>query len=348
MNNRPMRVTSTAPLHEVAGFPALVRDWLHAEGTDSAATASWRSALATEKVGDPANAWLDPTWRSAWWADFAADLPDDPSRETARANVDRLVAGEADVIVTGQQPGFLGGPLYTLFKIATCVAAAAARTSAGQPTIPMFWMGDDDDDLREAFAPTLYDPSRDTMLSARLPDVDASTAVGCLPVATVGAAEEAWLAERSEVEPLAGVLTDLWRVARAEGLGWGRLQRRVICTLFGAKGLLVVSCSDPALHAAAAPLYERLRRDQGRLCRIWSQNGARPWLSRVIMPRSADHPWHVRSAWPNRTVACDSARARPYPRTPPAYDPVSSFAHLYRTGCFGRPPWSWDPVSCPI
>jgi hypothetical protein len=320
MNDQPRRVTSSAPLHEVAGFPTLVRDWLSDEATDPAATLSWRAALAAENSGEPAPAWRDDAWRSSWWEDFAADLPDDASREKARANVDRLVAGEADVIVTGQQPGFLGGPLYTLFKIATCVAAAAARTSAGQPTVPVFWMGDDDDDLREAFAPTLYDPGRGALLSARLPDLDASTTVGSLPVATVGAAEEAWLAERATDEPLAGVLAALWREARAEGLSWGRLQRRVLCTLFGADGLLVVSGDDPALHAAAAPIYKILRRDQGRLADLAAECGtalieqgyhAQIGESSLANPFSvSDHDRRLRLG-SDETVPADACRLRP-------------------------------------
>ena len=61
-------------------------------------------------------------------------------------------------MITGQQPGFLGGPLLTIYKIATAVALARRETAAGRPTVPVFWLGDDDDDLREALDPALWDP----------------------------------------------------------------------------------------------------------------------------------------------------------------------------------------------
>ena len=36
--------------------------------------------------------------------------------------LDLLMAGTAVAMITGQQPGFLGGPLYSLHKAMTCIS----------------------------------------------------------------------------------------------------------------------------------------------------------------------------------------------------------------------------------
>ena len=43
----------------------------------------------------------------------------DADRQLVTANLHSLVTGEARAVVTGQQPGFSGGPLYSLLKIST-------------------------------------------------------------------------------------------------------------------------------------------------------------------------------------------------------------------------------------
>src|SRR6185369_16560382 len=53
-------------------------------------------------------------------------------------------------VVTGQQVGLFGGPLYTLHKAATIVARArwlAERT--GRPAVPVFWLQTEDHDYAE-------------------------------------------------------------------------------------------------------------------------------------------------------------------------------------------------------
>ncbi|MDT8342707.1 MAG: bacillithiol biosynthesis BshC, partial [Longimicrobiales bacterium] len=71
-------------------------------------------------------------WDPELDADLDADMPDAESRRAAAVNIALLREGRARVVVTGQQPGFLGGPLYTLYKAAAAVAYAAARTAAGR------------------------------------------------------------------------------------------------------------------------------------------------------------------------------------------------------------------------
>jgi bacillithiol biosynthesis cysteine-adding enzyme BshC len=62
----------------------------------------------------------------------------------------RVLAPEATMVVTGQQPGFLGGPLYTLYKALTAIATARrCQADTGRPCVPIFWVASEDHDLEE-------------------------------------------------------------------------------------------------------------------------------------------------------------------------------------------------------
>ncbi|MEQ9310400.1 MAG: bacillithiol biosynthesis cysteine-adding enzyme BshC [Balneolaceae bacterium] len=54
------------------------------------------------------------------------------------------------VIVTGQQLGVFGGPLYTVYKtITTILLARKWEKQLGKPVIPVFWLADEDHDFEE-------------------------------------------------------------------------------------------------------------------------------------------------------------------------------------------------------
>ncbi|GAB4136094.1 MAG: bacillithiol biosynthesis cysteine-adding enzyme BshC [Planctomycetota bacterium] len=71
-----------------------------------------------------------------------------PVIDNARA----VASGEVRFVVTGQQPGILGGPLYNLFKVATAIRLCRELESVpGSPkSVPLFWNHSDDHDIDEA------------------------------------------------------------------------------------------------------------------------------------------------------------------------------------------------------
>ena len=70
-----------------------------------------------------------------------------PSANVAMA-LESLCTG-AGTIVTGQQVGLFGGPMYTPLKAATAIARARLATAAGQPHFPIFWLASEDHDFAE-------------------------------------------------------------------------------------------------------------------------------------------------------------------------------------------------------
>lgn len=69
------------------------------------------------------------------------------------AAVDDLARPGTFLVVAGQQPGILGGPLYTLHKAVGAVLLARAWNATGAARfIPAFWIASDDHDLAEVNA----------------------------------------------------------------------------------------------------------------------------------------------------------------------------------------------------
>lgn len=59
--------------------------------------------------------------------------------------IDLLRRGGSVAIVTGQQPGLFGGPLYNLYKAATAVRLAQQlEEQTGRTCVPVFWIASDD------------------------------------------------------------------------------------------------------------------------------------------------------------------------------------------------------------
>lgn len=67
------------------------------------------------------------------------------------ANAEALLDPKVQVVVTGQQPGLMGGPLFTMHKAATAIRLCRDIQAAGGPRcVPLFWNHTDDHDLDEA------------------------------------------------------------------------------------------------------------------------------------------------------------------------------------------------------
>jgi len=78
--------------------------------------------------------------------------------ESARA----LAAPGTFAVVAGQQPGFLGGPLYDLYKALHAVRLARSLSARFEtPVVPLFWNHADDHDLSEVHHLWIQNPHLD-------------------------------------------------------------------------------------------------------------------------------------------------------------------------------------------
>ncbi len=75
-------------------------------------------------------------------------------------NIEKLVADQASVVVTGQQVGLFSGPLYTIYKSITAIKLAKhLNDSFDGCVVPVFWLASDDHDFEEINHINLLDKS---------------------------------------------------------------------------------------------------------------------------------------------------------------------------------------------
>ena len=166
------------------------------------------------------------------------------------SNIDRLRKG-AFAVVTGQQVGLFGGPMFAIYKALTAVKLADEATSAGIDAVPVFWLATYDHDLAEVNHVSL--PSSDgTMQVLSTP----SHGVAGAQVGTVHFGEEiTGVVERAvallgETEA-AQFIRDCYRVGETLGTAFARLYARI----FAEWGVIVLDPSDPELSRIAQPIY---------------------------------------------------------------------------------------------
>jgi bacillithiol biosynthesis cysteine-adding enzyme BshC len=169
---------------------------------------------------------------------------------------ERLADPRTAVVVTGQQPGFLGGPLYSLVKALAAVRWAEAIERSGRPAVAVFWMATEDHDWAEV-------ARVDWWASSGLRE--ASLGEDASPLCPVG--------ERS-FGPATG---DVLRAIRESLPGPGAAQRfdeltastvdsgrfaegfaRLYCELLGDDAPLFLDAQLPELKAAERPWLRRL------------------------------------------------------------------------------------------
>jgi hypothetical protein len=311
-------VQTGAGLAGHADFGDLFRDWLVGRGTFPGATAELtRFFELTPPPGGPGVLWADPDWRQHWLAELLPDLADESDRARAAENVAALASGAADAVITGQQPGFLAGPLYTLYKIATTVVLAELRTAAGRPTVPVFWSGEDDDDLREAVQPAAWDAQRHVLVHHRARSqrgLPADRMVGALAAAEYAAGEAALLSEHAHRSGLARDLAAIAADAIASGRTWGQYARRALLRVFRGTGLLVIQGNDGGLHGVADPFYRQLWERRQDLRDAVRQGGRRlteAGYATAISEPSIQRFLHLGSDGRRRPLPADLAGSMP-------------------------------------
>lgn len=166
------------------------------------------------------------------------------------ANLDRLRKGGA-AVVTGQQVGLFGGPMFAIYKALTAVKLAEEATQAGVDAVPVFWLATSDHDLAEVNHVAF--PGPDGVLQTV---TTTSHDVPAAPVSAVRLGDEILPA----VEQAAALLgesdaTRLLRESYRPGETLGTAYARLYARLFADWGVILLDASDPELHRVAEPMY---------------------------------------------------------------------------------------------
>lgn len=188
---------------------------------------------------------------------------------TRAAALDALEAGNAVCVVTGQQAGLFGGPLYAVHKAAAAIGdAAALAAETGVPCVPVFWLQSEDHDFAEiATAHTLDGRGEGVAITLAAADaVECSVSARAMGPGIVAARAELAeaLAGLAAADAVRALIDDCYRPERSPTEAFGRL----IDALFARHGLLVLDPCTPGLAAAAAPVHRRAFAEAGAIAGV--------------------------------------------------------------------------------
>ncbi len=189
----------------------------------------------------------------------------------------RRLADPATVaILTGQQAGLFGGPLFTLLKALTALKLTDQVTREHHvPAVAIFWVEAEDHDWNEVRSCTVFDKDlepRDVGLPAR-------AAGDPLPVASIPLDS----AIRDVIDELARLvppteftvsLIEQLREAYAPGIGMADGFARWLDRVLGDRGLVVYDASDAASKPLAAKVFSREIATPGQTARLAAATGA--------------------------------------------------------------------------
>lgn len=266
----------------VANFDAL-RSFFAGDPADDAA---WRAAIAARsRPGGEASA-VGPVVRAQQRARGAPDAAVDAAA--------RLDDRGAVAVVTGQQAGLFGGPLYTLLKAVSAIRLARrAERVFGAPAVAVFWIDAEDHDLDEIRTCGVLDGDRalaTVTLETKAPSGTPAAAVRL--GREIEPALDALAGGLPDTDFTAAVLGDL-RGAYANGRGLVEAFATWLEQLLGPHGLVIFDAADPTAKPLAADVFAR----------EIASAGASTSLARSQGERLRDAGFHAQVAPPSNAVS---------------------------------------------
>lgn len=236
---------------------------------DPAATSSWSDAIARAQT--------HPRPRAAIAKVVAAQQARRDAPAAARNAAALLADPQSVAIVTGQQAGLFGGPLFSLFKaLTTLKLAERVQLEYGVPAVAIFWVEAEDHDWNEVAACSVLDHE----FQRRTIQLPPPPSAGHTPIGLVRLGDEvntaieqltAALPPTEFTGPLLEDLRDTYRPGHGMADAFARLVER----LLGDRGLVVFDCSDAAAKPLAGDIFARELQHPGRTWQLAGSAGDR-------------------------------------------------------------------------
>lgn len=193
----------------------------------------------------------------------------------AIAAAGRLADPTSVAIVTGQQAGLFGGPLYTLLKALTALRLAErVRDEHGVPAVAVFWIDAEDHDWDEVASTVVLDTNlQPVTITAPRP-----SGAGELPVASLALDErigETMSLLRESLPPteFTGPLLDELGSAYRPGAGMADAFGAWLERVLGPLGLVLFDSTDTAAKPLSAPVFVHELRYPGRTSQLAARAG---------------------------------------------------------------------------
>lgn len=169
----------------------------------------------------------------------------------AAAHLERLRDPNTVVVVTGQQVGLYGGPVFAIYKALTAARLAAHLTSQGISAVPVFWLATEDHDLAEVDHAWAFNGSRRPVRLQAATNGQPNQPVGGVTL-TSSALED--VRGALSALPFGGEVTAIAAQAYATPNSFGSGFAALFGKVLGRYGLLHLDPMRPAVRRLAEPL----------------------------------------------------------------------------------------------
>jgi bacillithiol biosynthesis cysteine-adding enzyme BshC len=242
--------------------------------------------LAEFYAGDPADrgAWREAIARTQQHSRARAAVAElvQAQQRGRGAPAEALAAGErlrdprTVAIVTGQQAGLFGGPLFTLLKALTAVRLAEQVGAEHHvPTVAVFWIDAEDHDWDEVKSCTVLD--RELTVRSVAVDLPHGQQGGAIARVRLDQSVETAVAALEAILPpteFSSELTEQLRGAYRPGMGMAQAFARWLESLLGARGLVVYDSADPAAKPLVSDLFAQEVERAGETARLATHAGS--------------------------------------------------------------------------
>ncbi len=164
------------------------------------------------------------------------------AHEESIKNIEQIENEEIYFVVTGQQPGFLTGPLYTIYKTFAAINYAEKFSSDKVKLIPVFWNASEDHDVEEVNNIRILNSSNEIVPLV----IEPSEAIGKslertkLQKNRCNNMIETIIEILPETDFTDMLFNDLIKTELDNSVKWGDFFSRLMAKLFGKWGLILV------------------------------------------------------------------------------------------------------------
>ena len=183
------------------------------------------------------------------------------SSKTLR-NIELLDREKTITVVTGQQLGILGGPLYTIYKIITAIRLANQFSERYDEFkfVPVFWLEGDDHDFNEVRSVNLLDGENQVLTvgyKEEINDDDAKQSIGNInfdeALNDFFSKYETGLKDSDFKNELLVKLKECYQVGKSFKQGI----KELLFWLFDEYGLIIFDPQDPQVKALLKPIFQK-------------------------------------------------------------------------------------------
>ena len=183
------------------------------------------------------------------------------SNKTLR-NIELIDKEKTIAVVTGQQLGIIGGPLYTVYKILTTIRLANQLTERYDEFkfVPVFWLEGDDHDFNEVRSINLFDNENQVInigYKEEINDDDAKQSIGKInfdeALNDFLNKYESSLRDSDFKNELVSKLKECYQV----GNSFKQSFKQLLFWLFDEFGLIIFDPQDPQVKTLLKPIFKK-------------------------------------------------------------------------------------------